>query len=118
MQRLSPEKVLLQAQARISNARQDIAAMDYLCSGTLLKRMMKCGKASCRCQHDPASRHGPYYEWGHMRAGKLVHRSVTAEQAALLEQAIANYRKARQLMQAWEDETEKLIDAEAPRTKP
>ena len=36
-------------------------------------------------------------------------------QAALLEQAIANYRKARKLMQAWEDETEKLIVAEAPR---
>lgn len=53
-----------------------------------------------------------------MRGGKLVHRSVSAEQAALLEQASANYRKARKLMQAWEAETEKLIVAEAPRIEP
>jgi hypothetical protein len=55
---------------------------------------------------------------GHMRGGKLVHRTLTAEQAALLEQAIANHRKAKKLMQAWEDETERLIDAQAPRSKP
>ncbi len=50
--------------------------------------------------------------------GKLVLRSVTPEQAVLLEQAIANYRKARKLMQAWEIETEKLFFAEAPRIEP
>jgi len=53
-----------------------------------------------------------------MRGGKLVYRSVTAKQAVLLEQAIANHRKAKKLMQAWEDETESLIVAEAPRAKP
>jgi hypothetical protein len=77
--------------------------------------MMKCGKPSCRCQHDPAARHGPYYEWGRMKAGKLAHRYVSPEQAALLRQAIANYRKVKKLMRAWEVETEKLIDAKAPR---
>ena len=43
----------------------------------LSQRMMKCGKPNCRCANDPAARHGPYYEWGRMRAGKLVHRYVT-----------------------------------------
>ncbi len=52
-----------------------------------------------------------------MRGGKLVHRTLTAEQAALLEQAIANHRKAKKLMQAWEDKTEKLIVAQTPRSK-
>ena len=112
------QTIIKQARARIEHIRRALGGIDYLCSGTLLKRTKLCGKPGCRCATDPSARHGPYYEWGHMRAGKLVHRSVTAEQAALLEQAIANYRKARQLMQAWEDETEKLIDAEAPRTKP
>ncbi len=37
---------------------------------------------------------------------------VSAEQAALLRLAIANYRQARKLMRAWERETERLIDAE------
>jgi len=50
-----------------------------------------------------------------MKAGKLVHRTVTPEQATLLRAAIVNYRKAKKLMQAWEDATERLIDAEATR---
>jgi hypothetical protein len=113
-----PGTIIKQARERIERIRQALVGIEHLCSGTLLKRTKVCGKPGCRCATDPSARHGPYYEWGHMRAGKLVHRSVTPEQAALLEQAIANYRKARKLMQAWEDETEKLIDAEAPRTKP
>ena len=117
MPRLSPEKVSLQAHARISSARQNIAAMDYLCSGTLLKRMMKCGKASCRCQHDPAARHGPYYEWGHMKGGKLVHRYVSPEQAELLQRAIANHRSVQKLLRTWETQTERVLDARYPRKR-
>ena len=58
------------------------------------------------------ARHGPYYQWGRMKGRKLVHCMVSAEQAALLRLAIANYRQARKLMRAWERETERLIDAE------
>ena len=43
-----------------------------------------------------------------------MHRMVTPEQAALLHRAIANYRKAKKLMKAWENETEWLFDNEAP----
>ena len=50
-----------------------------------------------------------------MQDGKLVHRVISAEQAQLLRQAIANYRKVKKLLRAWEGETERLIDAEAPR---
>ena len=113
-----PDTIIKQARKRIEGIRQTLGAIDHLCSGTLLKRTKLCGKPGCRCATDPSARHGPYYEWGHMRQGKLVHRSVTAEQAVLLEQAIANYRKARKLLQAWEDETEKLIVAEVPRVEP
>ena len=113
-----PETIIKQARERIERIRQALGGFDHLCSGTLLQRTKVCGKPGCRCATDPNARHGPYYEWGHMRGGKLVHRSLTAEQAALLRDAIANYRKARKLMLAWEDETERLIDAKAPRTKP
>ena len=51
-----------------------------------------------------------------MLAGKLVHRVVSPEQAALLQLAIDNYRSVQKLLRDWEVETEKLIDAEAPRT--
>jgi hypothetical protein len=106
------EDILKQSRQRIAAIRARLNAVDYLCSGTLSRRMMRCGKPSCRCANDPDARHGPYYEWGHMKAGKLVHRMVTVEQAEILRRAIANYRQARKLMRAWERETERLIDVE------
>ena len=95
--------------------RDTLGEIDYLCSGTLLRRTKVCGKPGCRCASDPDARHGPYFEWGHMKGGKLVHRTVSPEQAAILEVAIANHRKAKKLMQDWEQETERLLDAQAPR---
>ena len=107
------EDMVQQARERIASIRAVLNAMEYLCSGTLLRRTKVCGKPSCRCAQDPSARHGPYYEWGHQKGGKLVHRVVSPEQAALLRLAIANYRQARKLLRAWEKETERLIDADA-----
>jgi hypothetical protein len=113
---MSKRKAAVQAQSareRISRIRAAIAEFDYLSSGTLLKHFTRCGKPNCRCAQDPTQRHGPYYDWSHMRGGALVRRRLTAEQAALLRPAIANYRKVKKLLRAWEAETERLIDAEA-----
>jgi hypothetical protein len=97
---------------RMAHIRARIARIDRLCSGTLLRRTKRCGKPGCRCAEDPAARHGPYYEWGRMQGGRLVHRMVSPAAAALLREAIGNYRTVRRLLRAWENETVKLIDAE------
>jgi len=110
-----PDVLLPRTQTRLARIREAIRAVDYLCSGTLLRRTKLCGKPGCRCARDPAARHGPYYEWGHMKGGKLVHRMVSARQAALLRAAITNYRKVRRLLRAWEAETERVIEAEDQR---
>ncbi len=109
------ETIIEQSRKRIANIREALSGIDYLCSGTLHKRTKVCGKPGCRCAKDPNARHGPYYEWGHMQGGKLVHRVVTAQQAAILQLAIDNYRSVQKLLRDWEVETEQLIDAEAPR---
>jgi hypothetical protein len=100
------------AQERIAQIRDRIRGVERLCSGTLLRRTKVCGKPGCRCARDPAARHGPYYEWGRMKGGRLVHRMVSPTQAALLREAIANYRMLRRLLRTWENETLKLIEAE------
>ncbi|MGT2455353.1 DUF6788 family protein [Cupriavidus basilensis] len=110
-----PEAIIKQARERIERIRETLNAIDCLCSGTLLERIKVCGKPGCRCAQDPDARHGPYYDWGPIKGGKLAHRTVSPELAFVLRRAIANYRQAKKLMQAWEDETERLIDAEAPR---
>lgn len=104
-----------QAHEAIDRIRSALTEIEYMCSGTLHQRTKVCGRPSCRCAQDPAARHGPYYEWGHLREGKLVHRVVTPEQAQLLQRAIDNQRQAKKLMRAWEEQTERLIDLEAPR---
>ena len=109
------EQTIQQANTRIAAIHGAIGAVDYLCSGTLLEHMTRCGKPGCRCATNPDARHGPYYVWGHMRAGKLVHRRVSSEQAVVLRLAIANYRKVKKLLLDWEKETERLIDTERAR---
>lgn len=110
-----PETIIKQARQRIARIRETLGDVDYLCSGTLLQRTKVCGKAGCRCAQDPNARHGPYFEWGHMQGGQLVHRAVSPEQAVILRLAIDNYRNVKRLLRDWEVETERLIDAEALR---
>lgn len=100
------------ARERIAQIRDRIRTIERLCSGTLLRRTKVCGKLACRCAQDPTARHGPYYEWGRMKGGHLVHRVVSPAQAALLREAITNYRTLRRLLRAWENETVKLIEAD------
>lgn len=102
------------ARQRIAKLRQALGEIELLCSGTLSERMMKCGKPNCRCATDPSARHGPYYEWGRMRGGKLTHRYVTPEQAKVLREAIENYRMLKKMLRAWEIDSERLIDTEIP----
>jgi hypothetical protein len=116
MPKRTPKDIAVTARERIERLRAELAAIDVVCSGTLLKRMKTCGSPGCRCATDPDARHGPYYEWGHMKAGKLLHRLVSPAQAEALRLSIANYRKIKRLLRAWEAETERLIDAEHPRS--
>ena len=111
-----PETIAKQARARIARIRDALGRINYLCSGTLLERTKMCGRPNCACAQDPAARHGPYFEWGHMHAGRLVHRQVSAEHASVLRRAISNYRLVRKLLRDWEVETERLIDAEQNRS--
>ena len=60
----------------------------------------------------PAARHGAYVECGDRHIGKLIKRQVPGQQAAILRQAIANYRQVKKLLREWEVQTERLIDAE------
>lgn len=103
------------ARERIARLRETIGSLELLCSGSLSERMMKCGKPNCGCATDPSARHGPYYEWGRMRAGKLTHRYVTPAQAKALRQAIDNHRLVKKLLRAWEGDSEHIIDAEHPK---
>jgi hypothetical protein len=108
------KRALQRARERIDIIRTSLAGFELICSGTLSQRMMTCGKPNCRCATDPAARHGPYYQWIRMRAGKPAQRYVSEQQAQILRQAIDNYREVKRLLRDWEENTERLIDAVQP----
>lgn len=103
----TPNRTRLRALS--SAIRKEIAALDFVASGTLHHRTKVCGKPTCKCATDPAARHGPYYEWGRMRGGKLVQSTITPAQAKLLERAIANHQRAKALLAEWEQLSEAEI---------
>lgn len=102
------------AQAHIARIHKSIGDIEHLSSGTLLKRMKRCGNARCACAKDPDARHGPYYEWSYMKEGRLRHRTLSPEQAKLMRRAIANHRKVKRLLQLWETYTRRLIELTVP----
>lgn len=83
---------------RFRELKQEFERLGYFCKGTVLKRMMKCGKATCACQKDPAKRHGPYFEWTYKAASKTVNVKLTPEAAPLYKAASQQYRKLKSLL--------------------
>ncbi len=105
----------IRSEEKIAQIKRSLSALEHLSSGTLLKRMKVCGNPRCHCASDPAARHGPYYEWSYLKGGKLRHRTLTSEQAHMMRLAIANQRKAKKLLRAWEAQTRHLIELKAPK---
>ena len=89
--------------------------LDYICNGSLTSRRKVCGKPQCRCAVDPAARHGPYYEWGRLVKGKLVHTQLRRQEAERIARAIRNYRSLRRLLAKWMRTSARAILAERSR---
>jgi hypothetical protein len=83
---------------RFQELRRGLDQLEYFCKGTVLKRMMKCGKASCACTSDPDKRHGPYFELTYKANGKTVNVKLSPEAAPLYKAASLQYRKLKTLL--------------------
>jgi hypothetical protein len=95
----APRAVVLRTQAqRFRQARRELLELDYFVKGTVLKRMMKCGRPQCACHHDPSKRHGPYFEWTYKTNGKTVNVKLTAEAAPLYKAATRQQRKLKAIV--------------------
>lgn len=100
------------ARERIEAIQAEITAYDFVSSGSLTRRMKRCGKPNCRCAKDPKARHGPYFEWGRMEGGRQVSTYVPEEEAVRLREAMRNYRRIKRLLRRWERESVRAMKAE------
>jgi hypothetical protein len=95
----TPSAVVLRAQAqRFRQTRRELLQLEYFLKGTVLKRMMKCGRPQCACHHDPSKRHGPYFEWTYKANGKTVNVKLSAEAAPLYKAATKQQRKLKAIL--------------------
>ncbi|HVP45403.1 MAG TPA: DUF6788 family protein [Bryobacteraceae bacterium] len=83
---------------RLQALKREFQELEYFCKGTLLKRMMKCGKTQCACRQDPAKRHGPYFEWTYKAKGKTVNVKLTRDVMPMFRAASRQHRKLRSLL--------------------
>ena len=70
--------------------------------GSLTDRTTRCQRAGCHCHADPPQLHGPYPTWTHQRDGRQVTTTLSAEEAAHLEPAIAANRRLHELVKELE----------------
>lgn len=109
--------ILDRHQQRFQELKRELQKLDYFCKGTVLQRMMKCGKAPCACHRDPAKRHGPYFEWTYKANGKTVNVKLTPETAPLYTAASQQYRKLKSLLNRLERLSLTALRAQAKRAQ-
>ncbi|MCA1845239.1 MAG: hypothetical protein LC792_19015 [Actinobacteria bacterium] len=76
----------------------EIAGEGGLLPGTVLVRMMGCGKPGCRCKADPPRLHGPYIQWTRKIAGRTRTRRLTPEELERYQPWFDNARRLRELI--------------------
>ena len=65
----------------------------FICTGSLVKRWMICGKPNCHCRTSPEERHGPYYQLTWKEEGVTISRRLPPKHAKLYEEWIANRQR-------------------------
>jgi hypothetical protein len=98
---------------RFQEIKRGLDQLEYFCKGTVLKRMMKCGKATCACHSDPDKRHGPYFELTYKANGKTVDVKLAPEAAPLYNAASLQYRKLKALLTRLEKLSQTILRQQA-----
>jgi len=92
LSRAEQEGALRRCQADYDAAKARLAHVGFLCEGSLAEIYTCCRNPNCRCA-DPARRHGPYFQLTWKEAGKTMSRRLSAQEADLYRQWIANRRQ-------------------------
>ena len=77
---------------------QKLSEIGWIASGSVARRVERCGKAYCACASDPQRRHGPYWHFTAKVDGKTVNKRLSERDAHLYEEWIANDRTVRSVL--------------------
>ena len=83
---------------RYAQFKQSLVKIGYILPGSVVKRFMPCGKASCRCAAGRRQHHGPYYQWSVALRGKPSAVRLVPAQARLYGEWTQNNQKIRKIL--------------------
>jgi len=86
-------------QRRYRQLAGQLAEIGFISSGSVTHRYTRCATPGCKCNADPPRPHGPYFQWTAKVNGKTVTRRLSAEEAELYQEWIANDRHMRKVIQ-------------------
>jgi hypothetical protein len=86
---------------RIEAIKAEIMRIDVVLPGSVVERLVTCGRTGCACQTNPPTLHGPYLEWTRTEKGKTRSTRITEERAAYCRQWIAAGRSLQELIDEW-----------------
>jgi hypothetical protein len=84
---------------RFLELRKELAKTGFICSGTVMSVLHKCGNSNCECARDRKALHGPYNRWTRKVKGKTVTRTLTDRQVELCRRCIQNYRRLEGILE-------------------
>ncbi|MGO8825316.1 MAG: DUF6788 family protein [Acidimicrobiales bacterium] len=98
MARKTVEERLEEYNERHRDLAAQIAQIGIIAAGSVTRRFTRCTSVGCRCNADPPTPHGPYWQWTAKVNGKTVTKRLTAQEAALYREWIGNDRRIRALL--------------------
>lgn len=100
-------KTLQDYENQIKALGSQLAQVGFMTKGSVVSRHTACGKAGCRCQSDPPTLHGPYWQWSTAVGGKTISRRITEKEATLYKEWVANRRRALRILTEIEEISQK-----------
>ena len=76
----------------------ELAGIDGVLPGSVVRRYMRCGKPGCACRHDPSILHGPYIQWTRTVDGKTVTCYLSEDQLARYQEWFDNARRVKEII--------------------
>jgi len=98
MAKVTVEERLEEYDRRHRELAAQIAEIGIVAAGSVTRRFTRCTSAGCRCNADPPSPHGPYWQWTAKVNGKTVTKRLTDREAQLYQEWIGNDRRIKILL--------------------
>lgn len=99
---------------RLAELKQELCGLGLFRRGTLQKRYGRCPRPHCRCRADPPKLHGPMYHWSRKVNAKTVSVYLTAEQAEMMGEWIANARRLGELLEELQEVSFRITERLLP----